>query len=51
MRELERRGAERVRHRRRELHVGAGLDGEQRADEEQERDGEGFHNLTVVKLA
>ena len=49
--ELERRGAERVRHRGRELDVRAGLDGEQRSDEEQERDGERFHNLTEVNLA
>jgi hypothetical protein len=50
-RELERRGADGVGHSRRELHVGAGLDGEQGSDEEQEGDGDGFHNLTVVKIA
>ena len=63
--ELERRGADRVRERGGQLHVGARLDGEQGADEKQEGDGEGLHdalrsidcgqvqrssNLTAVKL-
>ena len=50
-RELERGGTDGVRHRGRELHVGAGLDGEQGSDEEQEGDGDGFHNLTIVNIA
>src|SRR3954447_16351387 len=54
-RELERRAADRAARGRRELHVGARLEAEQRSDEQQERDGEGFHGdtpkLTAVKLA
>jgi hypothetical protein len=56
--ELQRGSPHRTSHRGRQLDVGGGLQREQAADEEEERDGEGFHgrslsgfaNLTAVKI-